>query len=277
MLTVDQLKRETAGPPNIEAGSAAELDEFVASSAGEKRVLVCTATANPNQVQYAWTVRDSGRQNDTSSAPTPSDFPAAERVIAVIAAASPDTDGGASFNRSVLILQDQLEVSVGDGASGGENAAEGVRTYVCTVNNTVGWDQCTIQVQGGLSTVCAFVSLSTRLYLPNLPLNNLPTLTKHNVTPQRGERERADWPTVIAGRTEIRFGENVSRELANSSDDVSVAKRANTNIFRTLHDRLPRTVKRLSEIFVFLVIRHRFFLQIWFVRVERIKSKTRRS
>lgn len=156
---MDQLKQETTGLPNIEPGSAAELDEFVSSSAGDKRVLVCTATANPNQVQYTWTVRDSGRQNDTTL-PSTSDSPATDRVITVVSVAPPETDSTGLFNRSVLILQDRLEVSVseGDSASGGENAAnvgtaEGVRTYVCTVNNTVGWDQCTIQVQGNFDKI----------------------------------------------------------------------------------------------------------------------------
>jgi hypothetical protein len=66
-----------------------------------------------------------------------------------------ESDGNGGFNRSILILQDRLEVSSSedDDGRGNDNApnngaAEGVRTYVCTVNNTVGSDQCSIQVQG---------------------------------------------------------------------------------------------------------------------------------
>jgi len=164
MLTVDQLKQETssvtAGQPS-ESGATAELDEFLSSSAGEKRILVCTATANPGHVQYTWTVRNSGRVNDTSAASssTTSDSPAAERIITVAIGGpsangwSMETDNGGFLNRSVLILQDTLEVSSSEEGDGRDNdnvpnKGEGVRTYVCTVNNTVGWDQCTIQVQG---------------------------------------------------------------------------------------------------------------------------------
>lgn len=150
---MDQLKQETTSLPNIEPGSAAELDEFITSSAGDKRVLVCTASANPIQVQYTWTVRDSGHQNDTTL-PLTSDSPATDRVITVVSVASPETDSAGNFNRSVLVLQDRLEVSVSEGDSTSENAANvGVRTYVCSVNNTVGWDQCTIQVQGNFNKI----------------------------------------------------------------------------------------------------------------------------
>lgn len=158
MLTVDQLKEETASITDQSSESTAELDEFLSSSAGEKRILVCTATANPGQVQYTWTIRNSARQNDTSA--STSDSPATERIITVAIGSTANSgsielDGNGSFNRSILILQDRLEVSSSedDDGRGNDNtpntgAAEGVRTYVCTVNNTVGWDQCTIQVQG---------------------------------------------------------------------------------------------------------------------------------
>lgn len=169
MLTVDQLKQETASmtDQSTESGSTAELDEFLSSSAGEKRILVCTATANPSQVQYTWTIRNSGRHNDTSSSMT-SDSPATERIITV-AIGSPAISGTTEtdstvirvlLNRSVMILQDRLEVSSeDDDGSGTDNASnngasEGVRTYVCTVNNTVGSDQCTIQVQGNNHFLC---------------------------------------------------------------------------------------------------------------------------
>lgn len=161
MLTVDQLKQETASlaDQSTESGSTAELDEFLSSSAGEKRVLVCTATANPGQVQYTWTIRDS-RQNDTStSSSLTSDTRATERIITVAIGSSAisgstETDNLGSLNRSVLILQDMLEVSNSeDDGRSNENsqnngATEGIRTYICTVNNTVGSDQCSIQVQG---------------------------------------------------------------------------------------------------------------------------------
>lgn len=163
MLTVDQLKQETASlaDQTTESGSTAELDEFLSSSAGEKRVLVCTATANPGQVQYTWTIRDS-RHNDTStSSSLTSDTRATERIITVAigssgSSGSMETDSVGSLNRSVLILQDMLEVSNSedDGRSNdnaqNNGATEGIRTYICTVNNTVGSDQCSIQVQGNI-------------------------------------------------------------------------------------------------------------------------------
>lgn len=166
MLTVDQLKQETssmtADQSMSDSGTTVELDEFLSSSAGEKRILICTATANPGNVQYTWTVRNSGRSNDTSSASSSmtSDSAAAERVITVSIGASSANDGSMEsdnvgiLNRSVLILQDTLEVVSSDDGDNRDNdndvvdKAEGVRTYVCTVNNTVGSDQCTIQVQG---------------------------------------------------------------------------------------------------------------------------------
>jgi len=89
-----------------------------------------------------------------------SDSPAAERIITVAVGGSSANGGGSTeadnvgfLNRSVLILQDTLEVSSSEEGDGRDNdnvpnKGEGVRTYVCTVNNTVGWDQCTIQVQG---------------------------------------------------------------------------------------------------------------------------------
>jgi len=164
MLTVDQLKQETSSITDqlSVSGITAELDEFISSSAGEKRILVCTATANPGHVQYTWTIRNSGHGNDTSTASSAtSDSPAVERIITV-AIGGPLANGGPMemdsvgiLNRSVLILQDILEVSSSEDEDGRGNdednahgKAEGVRTYVCTVNNTVGWDQCTIQVQG---------------------------------------------------------------------------------------------------------------------------------
>lgn len=163
MLTVDQLKQETANfnDQSSESGSA-ELDEFLSSSAGEKRILVCTATANPSQVQYTWTARNSGHRNDTSTtSSSTSDSPASERIITV-AVGSPVDIGSTevfvnvkSLNRSILILQDTLEVTTSEDDDGrgndntsNNNASEGVRTYVCTVNNSVGWDQCSIQVHG---------------------------------------------------------------------------------------------------------------------------------
>lgn len=166
-MTVDQLKQETTNgaEQSSESRSATEeLNEFITSSAGDKRVLVCTATANPGQVQYTWTIRNSGRQNDTSTpSSSTSNSPATERIITVAMGSSgggsADVVGVGSVNRSVLILQDRVEVSLDDvdddddaNGKGNENApkkpTEGVRTYICTVNNTVGWDQCTIQVQG---------------------------------------------------------------------------------------------------------------------------------
>lgn len=160
MLTVDQLKQEMTSmtDQSTESGSTTELEEFLSSSAGEKRILVCTATANPGQVQYTWTIRNSGRHNDTSSSIT-SDSPATERTITVAIGSpanggSTETDSTVILNRSVMILQDRLEVnSEDDDGRGTDNApnngaSEGVRTYVCTVNNTVSWDQCFIQVQG---------------------------------------------------------------------------------------------------------------------------------
>lgn len=158
MLTVDQLKEETASITDQSSESTAELDEFLSSSAGEKRVLVCTATANPGQVQYTWTIRNSARENDTSASTY--DFPATERIITVAIGSggnsgSMESDGNGSYNRSILILEDRVEVSDSEDDDGRGNnnapnngAAEGVRTYVCTVNNTVSSDQCIIQVQG---------------------------------------------------------------------------------------------------------------------------------
>lgn len=168
MLTVDQLKQETAsvGDQSTESGSTAELDEFLSSAAGEKRILVCTATANPSQVQYTWTIRNSGRHNDTSSSTyTTSDSPATEKIITVAIGSSANSgsteaDTTIILNRSVMILQDRLEVSSeDDDGRGADNtsdngSSEGVRTYVCTVNNTVGSDQCTIQVQGNNNFPC---------------------------------------------------------------------------------------------------------------------------
>lgn len=165
MTTVDKLKQEMASLSSQSGSinSATELDEFLSSSAGDKRILVCTATANPSQVQYTWTIRDSGRQNDTpttSPSSTTSDSPATERVITVAIGSSSNNglfelqDNLNNLNRSILILQDRLEVSDNDdGNNDNDNrqnggASEGVRTYVCTVNNTVGWDQCITQVQG---------------------------------------------------------------------------------------------------------------------------------
>lgn len=167
MLTVDQLKKETASTygqfsGSVSPSSLTELDEFLSSAAGDKRILVCTATANPGSVQYTWTIRDSGRQNDTTTSPPSStaDSPATERIITVSIGSSAsigsfETDNIGGYNRSVLILQDRLEVSTSDDGDGrgsdnrqNDGATEGVRTYVCTVNNTVGWDQCSIQVQG---------------------------------------------------------------------------------------------------------------------------------
>lgn len=156
MITVDQFKEESSSSLTDQSS---ELEEFLSSSSGEKRILVCTATANPGQVQYTWTIRNSGRQNDTSSSLT-SDSPATERIITVSIGSSGNSgsdemDNIGSFNWSILILQDRLEVSTNEDDEGrgsddipNSGASEGVRTYVCTVNNTVGWDQCSIQVQG---------------------------------------------------------------------------------------------------------------------------------
>ncbi|XP_060844701.1 uncharacterized protein LOC132924417 isoform X6 [Rhopalosiphum padi] len=155
MITVDQFKQESSASLTDQSS---ELEEFLSSSSGEKRILVCTATANPSQVQYTWTIRNSGRQNDTSTS-SPSDSPATERVITVSIGSSGNSgsnevDNMGSYNRSILILQDRLEVSNNDDEEGrgsdnisNNGASEGVRTYVCTVNNTVGSDQCSIQVQ----------------------------------------------------------------------------------------------------------------------------------
>lgn len=156
MITVDQFKQESSASLTDQSS---ELEEFLSSSSGEKRILVCTATANPGQVQYTWTIRNSGRQNDTSTSLT-SDSPATERIITV-SNGSPGNSGSnevdtiGSYNRSILILQDRLEVSNNedDEGRGSDNipddgASEGVRTYMCTVYNTVGSDQCSIQVQG---------------------------------------------------------------------------------------------------------------------------------
>ncbi|XP_050063744.1 uncharacterized protein LOC114121914 isoform X7 [Aphis gossypii] len=155
MVTVDQFKQESSASLTDQSS---ELEEFLSSSSGEKRILLCTATANPGHVQYTWTIRNSGRQNDTSTSLT-SDSPATERVITV-SVGSPSNSGSnemdsmGSYNRSILILQDRLEVSNNDDDEGrgsdnipSNGASEGVRTYVCTVNNTVGSDQCSIQVQ----------------------------------------------------------------------------------------------------------------------------------
>lgn len=159
---MEQLKQETAAlnDQSSESGTTSELDEFLSSASAEKRILVCTATANPGHVQYTWTIRNSGRQNDTSSSTT-SDSPATERIITVAVGSSANgesVDSIASFNRSILILQDRLEVSANENDDGSDNenvpinsVTEGVRTYVCTVNNTVGFDQCTIQVQGNIT------------------------------------------------------------------------------------------------------------------------------
>uniref|UniRef100_A0A2H8TD35 Hemicentin-1 n=1 Tax=Melanaphis sacchari TaxID=742174 RepID=A0A2H8TD35_9HEMI len=156
MITVDQLKQESSASLTDQSS---ELEEFLSSSSGEKRILVCTATANPGQVQYTWTIRNSGRQNDTSTSLT-SDSPATERVITVSMGSSGNSgsnemDNMGSYNRSILILQDRLEVSNNEDDEGrgtdnipNNGASEGVRTYVCTVNNTVGTDRCSIQVQG---------------------------------------------------------------------------------------------------------------------------------
>jgi len=156
MITVDQFKQESSASLTDQSS---ELEEFLSSSSGEKRILVCTATANPGQVQYTWTIRNSGRQNDTSTSLT-SDSPATERIITVSIGSSGNSgsnevDNIGSYNRSILILQDRLEVTNNedDEGRGSDNipnngASEGVRTYVCTVYNTVGSDQCSIQVQG---------------------------------------------------------------------------------------------------------------------------------
>lgn len=153
LLTVDQMRQETAGQSSSEIG--AELDEFLASSAGEKRVLVCTATANPGHIQYTWTVRNPGRRNDTPATSAADSLPAEERTIVALGPSTAEqsaADGAITFNRSVLVLQDGLTVDVTDDGRTDETtsngASEGVRTYVCTVNNTVGVDQCSIQVQG---------------------------------------------------------------------------------------------------------------------------------
>ncbi|XP_060858913.1 uncharacterized protein LOC132936236 isoform X6 [Metopolophium dirhodum] len=155
MITVDQFKQESSASLTDQSS---ELEEFLSSSSGEKRILVCTATANPGQVQYTWTIRNSGRQNDTSTSLT-SDSPATERIITVSIGSSGNSgsnevDNIGSYNRSILILQDRLEVTNNedDEGRGSDNipnngASEGVRTYVCTVYNTVGSDQCSIQVQ----------------------------------------------------------------------------------------------------------------------------------
>lgn len=170
MLTVDQLKQETAASSTADQSApVSELDEFLSSSAGEKRILVCTATANPGQIQFTWTIRNSGRQNDTQSSYQSSDSVATERIIIATTGSSTgttETDAvGSILNRSILVLQDSLEVSSSDDdgdddettadktTDGGGGASEGVRTYICTVNNTVGSDQCTIQVQG----TCAII------------------------------------------------------------------------------------------------------------------------
>lgn len=156
MITVDQFKQESS---TSLTDQSSELEEFLSSSSGEKRILVCSATANPGQVQYTWTIRNSGRQNDTSTSLT-SDSPATERIITVSIGSSGNSgsnevDTSGSFNRSILILQDRLEVSNSEDDEGrdsdnipNDGASEGVRTYVCTVYNTVGSDQCSIQVQG---------------------------------------------------------------------------------------------------------------------------------
>ncbi|XP_008180293.1 uncharacterized protein LOC100161772 isoform X4 [Acyrthosiphon pisum] len=156
MITVDQFKQESSASLTDQSS---ELEEFLSSSSGEKRILVCTATANPGQVQYTWTIRNSGRQNDTTTSLT-SDSPATERIITVSIGSSGNSgsnevDNIGSYNRSILILQDRLEVTNNeddDEGRGSDNipnngASEGVRTYVCTVYNTVGSDQCSIQVQ----------------------------------------------------------------------------------------------------------------------------------
>jgi hypothetical protein len=147
------MRQETAGQSPSEIG--AELDEFLASSAGEKRVLVCTATANPGHIQYTWTVRNPSRRNDTPPTSAADSLPAAERTIVALGPSTAEqsaADGAITFNRSVLVLQDGLTVDVTDDGRADETTAnggaDGVRTYVCTVNNTVGVDQCTIQVQG---------------------------------------------------------------------------------------------------------------------------------
>ncbi|VVC24095.1 Hypothetical protein CINCED_3A020233 [Cinara cedri] len=164
LMTVDQLKQETTnGVEQASESGTEDLNTILSSYSGEKRVLVCTATANPSQVQYTWTVRNSGRQNDTSTPSSlTSDSPASDRIITVAMRStkdgSTDMDSAESWNQSVLILHDILEVPDDENDNDNEengksndNApnkpAEGVRTYVCTVNNTVGWDQCTIQVQ----------------------------------------------------------------------------------------------------------------------------------
>jgi len=156
MITVDQFKQESSASLTDQSS---ELEEFLSSSSGEKRILVCTATANPGQVQYTWTIRNSGRQNDTSTSLT-SDSPATERIITVSIGSSGNSgsneaDNIGSYNRSILILQDRLEVTNNEDDEGrdsdnlpNDGTSEGVRTYVCTVFNTVGSDQCSIQVQG---------------------------------------------------------------------------------------------------------------------------------
>lgn len=165
MMTVDQFKQENADQTS-KTKSTPELDEFLNLSAGEKRILVCTASANPGQVQYSWSIRNSGHQNDTSTSSYHiSESPATERFITVTIGSSInngfiEVDNVGGLNKSILILQDRLDITNNDVVNDNDEyhgrgndklnngASEDVRTYVCTVNNTVGTHQCTINVQG---------------------------------------------------------------------------------------------------------------------------------
>lgn len=154
-MTVDQFKQEKADQTS-KTESTSELDEFLNSSAGEKRILVCTASANPSQVQYSWSTRNLGRQNDTSTSSSSVPEQATEKIITVAIGSSTnngfiEVDNVGGLNKSILILEDSNNVDDGQGSANEKSnngASEDVKTYICTVNNTVGTHQCTINVQG---------------------------------------------------------------------------------------------------------------------------------
>ncbi|XP_050434086.1 uncharacterized protein LOC126841559 isoform X3 [Adelges cooleyi] len=100
----------------------------------DRRILVCTVTSNPGQVQFTWSTLRRDNQSDTDS---PSTFPVTEETIVTWGepvAGQTEADGlsSAATNVSVVILDDN---------------SDGPRTYVCNVVNNVGSDMCSMIVQ----------------------------------------------------------------------------------------------------------------------------------
>ncbi|XP_050528945.1 uncharacterized protein LOC126898699 isoform X2 [Daktulosphaira vitifoliae] len=135
---VNSLLKDNPSRPDDGGAAAYDLDD------PERRILVCTVKANPGQVQFTWTTVRRENQNDTDS-PAAVSYPVTEETVVTWgeSVVPTDVEGFTAYspNRSVLILKESVAMSE-------ENGIDGVRTYVCTISNAVGTEQCTVKVQG---------------------------------------------------------------------------------------------------------------------------------